>query len=259
MAELRAPRRSPPAPPAARGRPPEAADHVAVTRRAAPRRARPAEALGIEVARRIERLIGDGTLGPGERLNEVALARSLGVSRGPVREAARALEKNGLVTVIRNRGAFVRTLTLEEATEIYEINGALFGLAAARAAARRMAAEGRRLRAMVEAMDKAIARGARDEFFRTNSEFHACIMAQGGNQEAQALYGQLTRKLLLLRRRSFEAAGHMQAANGEHRALMEAILDGDARRARRLAEAHARRGCARFLDSIGHGKGERDG
>jgi DNA-binding GntR family transcriptional regulator len=44
----------------------------------------------------------------------------------------------------------------------------------------------------------------------------------------------------------------MGEANREHRALMEAILDGNAARARELAEAHARLGCRRFLDAIGH-------
>jgi len=210
------------------------------------------EALGIDVARRLEQLIVGGTLLPGERLNEVALARSLGVSRGPVREAARALERNGLVTVIMNRGAFVRSLTLVEAREIYEINGVLFGLACGRAAATLTAAQAASLRGLVEAMDAAIAREDRDAFFQGNSEFHALIMASGGNREAQELYGQLTRKLLLLRRRSFDQPGHMREANGEHRALLEAILAGDAARARQLAEAHARLGCGRFLDAIGH-------
>jgi DNA-binding GntR family transcriptional regulator len=215
------------------------------------RRARPPQSLGIDVARRLEALITEGVLRPGERLNEVALARSLGVSRGPVREAARALEKSGLVTIIMNRGAFVRTLAIEEAKEIYEINGALFGLAAARAAT---APEGQAagLRGLVDAMDAAIARDDREDFFRMNSEFHAAILDCGGNREAQLLYGQLTRKLVLLRRRSFEQPGHMGEANREHRALMEAILGGDAARARDLAEAHARLGCRRFLDAIGH-------
>jgi hypothetical protein len=63
---------------------------------------RATEALGVDVLRRIEQLIISGALRPGERLNEVALARTLGVSRGPVREAARALERTGLVTVIMN-------------------------------------------------------------------------------------------------------------------------------------------------------------
>ncbi|WP_439595378.1 GntR family transcriptional regulator [Falsiroseomonas sp.] len=217
-----------------------------------PRRARQPQALGIDVARRIEALILDGTLRPGERLNEVTLARSLGVSRGPVREAARALEKTGLVTVIMNRGAFVRSLGLDEAMEIYEINAVLFGLAARRAAEAVTPAQAAALRAMVEGMENAIMRGDRDGFFQINSDFHACILACGRNREAETLYGQLTRKLMLLRRRSFESPGHMEKANREHRALMEAILAGDGLRARDLAEAHARLGRARFLDAIGH-------
>ncbi|MGX9966256.1 GntR family transcriptional regulator [Roseomonas sp. F4] len=208
--------------------------------------------LGLDVARRLQGLILEGTLRPGERLNEVALARALGVSRGPVREAARALEKTGLVTVIMNRGAFVRSLGQDEAMEIYEINGALFGLAAARAADRISPSQALVLRIMVDAMDAAIARGDREGFFRINSDFHARILAFSGNREAEALYGQLTRKLMLLRRRSFEHPGHMAEANAEHRALMRAILRGDAARARALAEAHAQLGRARFLDAVEH-------
>jgi DNA-binding GntR family transcriptional regulator len=216
-----------------------------------PRRPR-AEPLGLDVARRIEALILDGTLPPGERLNEVTLARALGVSRGPVREAARALEKTGLVTVIMNRGAFVRSLRLEEARDIYEINAVLFGLASGSAAATLGSAQALMLRCMVDGMDAAIGRGERDGFFAINSAFHALVMACGRNAEAQALYGQLTRKLMLLRRRSFDRPGHMRKANAEHRALMLAILAGDAARARALAEAHARLGRARFLEAIGH-------
>lgn len=95
-------------------------------------RRRAPKALGNNIARRIEAMILDGTLHPGERLNEVSFARDLGVSRGPVREAARALEKTGLVAFIMNRGAFVRSLTLSEAMDIYEINATLWGLPPAR-------------------------------------------------------------------------------------------------------------------------------
>jgi DNA-binding GntR family transcriptional regulator len=215
------------------------------TRRRAP------EALGHDIARRIEAMILDGTLRPGERLNEVSLARELGVSRGPVREAARALEKTGLVTVIMNRGAFVRSLTLSEAMDIYEINATLLGMAASNAARGLTSAQAAKLRAMVDAMEAAAARDARDAFFQINSDFHAFIMACGRNTEAGALYAQLTRKLRLLRRRSFEQPGHMRDANREHRALMDAILANRPLAARNRAEAHARFGRARFLDAIG--------
>jgi DNA-binding GntR family transcriptional regulator len=146
----------------------------------------------------------------------------------------------------------VRTLAVEEAKEIYEINGALFSLAAARAAAGMTESRAAELRAVVDAMDGAMSRDDREAFFQANSEFHAAILACGGNREAQAPCDQVTRKLQLLRRRSFEQTGHMQDANREHAALPEAILAGNAGRARDLAEAHARLGRKRLLDAIGH-------
>jgi len=77
-------------------------------------------------------MIARGELGPGQHINEMALARRLGVSRGPVREAARALERMGLVTVILNRGAFVRELQNDEALAIYGLNALLVSVATGR-------------------------------------------------------------------------------------------------------------------------------
>src|SRR3546814_5092102 len=71
----------------------------------------------------------EGELAPGERLNETQLAARFGTSRGPLREATRSLEAKGFVEVIRNRGVFVRQLSVEEALEVYDVRAALFGLA----------------------------------------------------------------------------------------------------------------------------------
>src|SRR5215831_17391648 len=77
------------------------------------------------VQKEIERMILSGELTVGAKLNEVAVARRLGVSRGPVREAFRALEESGLVHQEKNRGVFVRQVSVEEAEEIYEVRAAL--------------------------------------------------------------------------------------------------------------------------------------
>ena len=86
--------------------------------------------------REIESLILSGELPPGDRINEIQLARRFGTSRGPIREATRSLEGKGLVEVVRNRGVFIRRLSLEEALEIYDLRSALFGLAGRLLAAR---------------------------------------------------------------------------------------------------------------------------
>ena len=77
------------------------------------------------VQREIERMILAGELAAGAKLNEVAIAELLGVSRGPVREAFRALEESGLVRLEKNRGVFVRQIAVEEADEIYELRAVL--------------------------------------------------------------------------------------------------------------------------------------
>ncbi|HYK12544.1 MAG TPA: GntR family transcriptional regulator, partial [Burkholderiales bacterium] len=78
------------------------------------------QSLTMLVQNEIERMIVGGELGAGAKLSENSIAMRLGVSRGPVREALRGLEQTGLVRVEKNRGVFVRQLSLDEADEIYE-------------------------------------------------------------------------------------------------------------------------------------------
>ncbi|MGE0718940.1 MAG: GntR family transcriptional regulator [Alphaproteobacteria bacterium] len=208
------------------------------------------EPLASRVQDALERMILDGRLPPGERLNEIALARLLGVSRGPVREAARALEKGGLVTVIMNRGAFVRTLSLDEAIDTYELATLLFAFAAAQLAQAVTAAQATALLRLLDTMDRAIAATDREAFFAGNIRLHEAIVGGARNREVAAAYLVNTKRLQLCRRRSFEPAANMAESNAEHRRLVEAILAGDSEAARHRAWEHGRAGRARFLAAI---------
>ncbi len=64
----------------------------------------------------------------------MTLAEQLGVSRGPVREAARSLERRGLVTAVANQGVFVRKLSIDEALELYDLRAMIAGYLCARVA-----------------------------------------------------------------------------------------------------------------------------
>lgn len=209
-------------------------------------------ALASSVERELEAMIARGELGPGQHINELALARRLGVSRGPVREAARALERLGLVTVILNRGAFVRELQIDEALAIYDLTALLNGFAAGRLAASITAAQAMELQGLVGEMEKAAQEGRQDAFFDLNIHFHTRQFAFAGNAPVEAVYLAHMRKLLLLRRRSFDESPHMLQSNAEHRDMMDAILSGDAERARQIAEQHGRAGRARFLRAIAY-------
>jgi DNA-binding GntR family transcriptional regulator len=82
-------------------------------------------------------MIYSGEVKPGKRLNEVAFAARINVSRGPVREAIRILTGFGLVTPVLNRGAYVRELTVGEMVEISELRAVVFGFISGMAAEQR--------------------------------------------------------------------------------------------------------------------------
>ncbi|MEO1455866.1 MAG: GntR family transcriptional regulator, partial [Pseudomonadota bacterium] len=84
----------------------------------------------------IERMIVEGDLAVGEKLNELALSNAMGVSRGTVREAIRSLADSGLIDLIANRGAFVHETTLTEVRNLYDLRGAIFAMACASSARR---------------------------------------------------------------------------------------------------------------------------
>src|SRR3970282_2757856 len=86
------------------------------------------QSLPEQIAARLSDRIVAGTYAPGQRIMEQAVAAEFAVSRGPVREALRLLEKDGLVTILPRRGAQVTNLSIAEVKEIFDIRAALNGL-----------------------------------------------------------------------------------------------------------------------------------
>src|ERR1700741_3706720 len=103
----------------------------------------------------IERLILDGELGRGARINELVLAARLGVSRGPLREACSSLAQAGLLEARVNRGFFVRKLARKEVIDLYDLRAGLMRLAGELVAQRVSDRDLDRLNALVAAMDTA--------------------------------------------------------------------------------------------------------
>jgi DNA-binding GntR family transcriptional regulator len=111
-----------------------------------------------QIAVRIGRAIVDGEFQPGQKLREVDLAQSFGVSRASVREALRMLESEGLVTILPQRGAQVTMLTADEVRDVFEIRANLMGLACQRLAAAATPAIAGQLETLLKAL-----RTARDD------------------------------------------------------------------------------------------------
>ncbi|WP_419897649.1 GntR family transcriptional regulator [Roseomonas sp. USHLN139] len=200
-------------------------------------------------AQEIERLIVSGAIPSGSRLNEQALAARLGISRGPVREAVRGLERQGLVVTVVNQGSYVRSLSAEEALELYDLRALLTGQACERLAAAPPAGTLPRLSALVAQMDAAAAADDAPGYYALNLDFHAALLALGAGPRAQRIYDDLGKELNLFRRRALVQPEKMRESNAEHAAILDAIRAGDPVAARAAAEAHVQGGKRRFAAS----------
>jgi DNA-binding GntR family transcriptional regulator len=121
-------------------------------------------------------------LRPNQRISELAVCEELGISRSPVREALRMLERDGLVKQSGHRGVVVADITPEEADELYLVHGHLIGLAA-RVACRKM--KGEALATMGKLVDKlrrCAAKNDRHGFLETRAELERLICERSFSQ-----------------------------------------------------------------------------
>ncbi len=195
----------------------------------------------------IEGMITRGDLRMGDRINEVTLANTFGVSRGPIREACRGLAERGLLTVVPNRGAFVRTISVEQSKRLYEVRAGLFGYAGFLLADRPQPELLERLGELVKTMDEAAANGDVAAYYPVNLEFHRTILEATGNDELARSYQNLVAQLHLFRAQSLMPPGRLRQSNQEHRQIVEAIASGQPGVAFEALHGHVEAGMRRML------------
>jgi phosphonate utilization transcriptional regulator len=199
----------------------------------------------------IEHLILRGELAVGKRINESLLALRFGTSRGPVREALRALEECRLVRSEKNRGVFVREISVAEADEIYDIREVLDELIGRRLAQRATPPQIEELKALLSEMDDATAKQDVTRYHSLNLDFHDKLVDFAGNDRLSEVYRALTKELLLFRLRGLQDGGGFAVSNSEHKAVIGAIASGDPERAGRQLRAHATSSRARMHKAVG--------
>jgi DNA-binding GntR family transcriptional regulator len=179
------------------------------------------------VRRILQQRILDGTYPPGTRLVELRLARELGTSQGPVREALRELEAGRLVASERYRGTRVRALDEQELWEGCQVRAVLEDLAA-RLALRQLQDELTAMRAMADRVRAAAEAGDLAALLREDLTFRHAIVAASGNQVLirawAAIASEEQARLILAQRR--EALAEFAA---DHRLVVEALGRGEGR------------------------------
>jgi phosphonate utilization transcriptional regulator len=186
----------------------------------------------------LERLIFEGRIKVGERINESTLAAQFKTSRGPLREALRALGEQGLISFTRNRGAFVREVSLEEADELYDLRAALDDEVGRKIAGRLDAGQIGTLEKCVTSMDTYIKAHDIKRYYETNLRFHDLLLLYAGNKQLADVYRWVVQGLHLFRLRGLYSDGAAEMSNAEHVLILKAVQVGDAETAGHTLRSH---------------------
>lgn len=211
---------------------------------------RRAKSLPALVAEAIEQMVISGELAAGDKVNESAVATRLDVSRGPVREACRSLEQAGLLTSEVNRGVFVRTVSLEEARNLYEVRAVLAGLTGRLAVQRATDKEVAAIVKLVDRMEVAAENADFDAYYSLNVDFHAGLLQAAGNPELAEYDNLISKQLHQHRRQGLAQRESLLLSNEEHRAIVTALTQRDETEADKAMRAHVRGGWLRVSATL---------
>lgn len=202
------------------------------------------------VVSQLSRMIIEGALPPGTRLNERLLCDKLGVSRTPLREAFRVLAAQGLVTLLPNRGAVVPELGENDIAETFEVIAGLEALSGEFACARVTDAEVNEIRALHYEMLACHAVRDLPGYYRRNREIHDAINRAARNDVLRQTYTTINARLQALRFRSNFDRDKWDAAVREHSAMIEALDARDGARLASILRAHVLTKCACVLAEL---------
>lgn len=190
------------------------------------------------IASALREAIVGSVLAPGARLGEQALAKRLGVSRVPLREAFRVLAGEGLVLIQPNRGAVVSERSEGELRELFAVRS-LFESEAARLLARsRPQPALDALHAMIVDMKRAVRAGRHDEYAHIAARFHDLTVAACGNGLIGQLYDRIRTNLRRYQMMMADLPGSPAKSIREHETILAAIRSGRAAAAARAAGMH---------------------
>ncbi|OIQ27603.1 MAG: hypothetical protein BM562_14170 [Alphaproteobacteria bacterium MedPE-SWcel] len=184
--------------------------------------------------------ISIGTYGVGSRLTEGALAKSMNVSRTPVREALHRLASEGFVTLSPHAGALVKGWSAQDARDVFETRAIIESEAAARAARAATADDIAILEDLANRMEGAAGAPLRDVhgYSEMNRNFHGHILRMSGNRRIENIALNLMDLGFLVRSYRLFGQEDVNRSLSDHRQLVTAIRDGEADWAAAIMRAH---------------------
>lgn len=200
----------------------------------------------------LKQSILDGVIRPGDRLVERDIAAKYSVSRTPIREALRKLDSEGFLEYIPRKGEVVRGFNVGEIKEIYDVRKALECLAVRNAIQNITKEEIENLKAIVEQLEKE----ANGETFAKLHDFDALILRTAKTPIIANFLNTLQESLTRYRKINLAQAPRRKKAIGEHRDILQAIIDRDIAGAEKAVCLHIENSREALLKGLNHENGE---
>lgn len=196
------------------------------------------ELLQERVADRIREAILEGSIQPGERIVEFQLSKQWNISRAPLREAIRQLAAEGLVVLSPHRGASVAEVSLAELQELFAVRSMLEAFGAGLAANNAGPSDHAAMRRKIAEMKSSLARRDLSGFYVAGIEFHSVLMSAAGNATLKRIYDENKRQFRRYQATMPRLPDLPRESIAEHQQILDAVEQGDADAASRLAAHH---------------------
>lgn len=194
----------------------------------------------------IKQQILNGELNPGDRIVETKLARELGISQTPVREALRQLQGEGVVSILPNKGPIVRTLDIDDAYEIYSIRSMLEGLAIRLATQHASDEEMTKLEQFYNQMKSKLSDDSVMYLLHDSSHIHETIIRLSGHSRLISMYKSISFQISLINR-LVGVKSTKQKEVDEHLELIEALKSRNPDQAEETMRRHIFNAYSNFI------------
>jgi DNA-binding GntR family transcriptional regulator len=163
---------------------------------------------------------------PGQFLNEIHLAKELSLSRTPIREALHALEAEGFLTLLPNRGAQVAAITKKDVEELFELRLLFEGLAGEKLVTQKNYACLDLMEKMLDKQRDCCQNNDLVRFVEYDRKFHLTLIRAAENEKMYKIYDELRDHLLRLGLQAIQSTELMHVAYADHIALLKALRNG---------------------------------
>lgn len=197
--------------------------------------------LRILVYEELRMLIMTGQIKPGTRMMEIELAESMGVSRTPVREAIRQLEKDNLVTIEPRRGAYVSDISAVDLEDMLIVREPLEGLATFLATSNMTDEDIELVSKVNEDYEEALREKNKEKMIEADTRFHNLITQGSGNQYLINILLELQEQVLRFRYIYFKSVKRAEEVVNEHRMILECLRSRNAEEARKYSKEHMKK------------------